>query len=95
MKSILAKMNLEKSRTKWGVYSCPSLYIFENRKSGKDKKDTYFVKDRQNIFSFIFLGGRNVLFYFYIFIISTELKEIRNFGSMLPNELVKRREMKP
>ena len=32
------------ARTKWGVYSCPSLRIVENQEKGKDKKHTFCPK---------------------------------------------------
>ena len=66
-----------------GIYSCPFLRIFKNlKKKNKAKtKDAYFVREKSKLFIL-----------FFTFIISTELKEIRDFGSMLPNGIVERQD---
>ena len=95
----LAKMNLEnpeQNEISTVVSFCTFLRI-ENMK--KIKRHLFCQGPTKPFFSSFFLSffvrERSKQFIlFFLFRFSTELKEIRDFGSMLPNGIVERRETK-
>ena len=56
------------ARTKWGVYSCPSLHITENQEWGKDKRCTFCPRLLEtNYFSFFFFWFFSIFLDFFLF----------------------------
>ena len=93
MKSILTKMNL-KNPGQNGVSTVAPLCTFLRIKNSAKIKRHQFCQGptKQFFFNFFFWGEIGGLILLFIFIISTELKEIRDFGSILPNRIVERRD---